>query len=193
MPSPTLPIPALTESDKARFWAKVDRNGPTMPHMDSPCWEWTAFRLKEGYGRFGLSDGKIHLAHRIAFVLAAEVFPEGKANCLHRCDNPPCCNPDHLFAGDGKDNTTDMMSKGRGISRCGDASGSRLHPEKRPRGESHKSAKLTNAQCAFIKSSPLSGRALGRELGVSGEQINRIRRGASRSPTVVVGPASVGC
>jgi hypothetical protein len=77
-----------------------------------PCWEWQKYRNPEGYGRINV-DGKILLAHRTAFELFDRPIPEGM-HVLHRCDNPVCCNPAHLFLGTVKDNMRDMFEKGRG-------------------------------------------------------------------------------
>ena len=79
------------------------------------CIEWQAYRQKGGYGvqRF---KGKTMLAHRVAWIKANGEIPEGLC-VLHRCDNPPCCNPAHLFLGTLTDNVMDCKSKGR-ISRA---------------------------------------------------------------------------
>lgn len=86
-----------------RFWSKVDKSGD--------CWEWTACRTRAGYGQFK-SDGRLHRAHRLAWALTNGPIPEGK-HVLHRCDNPGCVNPDHLFLGSHQDNMDDMSNKGR--------------------------------------------------------------------------------
>jgi len=98
-------IPDLTEKDKARFWAKVDKRG------ENECWEWTAGKSSEGYGNFWIS-GKYYLAHRIAWVLQKGAIPPGKLVC-HSCDNPPCKNANHFFLGTNKDNMRDAVKKGR--------------------------------------------------------------------------------
>ena len=86
----------------ARFWAKVGIGRP------EDCWPWLGYCEETGYGRAGKSDR----AHRIAFMLGCGPIPEGGYIC-HRCDNPPCCNPAHLFLGDAKANAQDMAAKGR--------------------------------------------------------------------------------
>lgn len=88
-----------------RFWPKV------LP-VESGCWEWQAFRCGNGYGRFsGYGCGKI-LASRFVYELCVGPIPFG-LKVLHRCDNPSCVNPAHLFLGTMKDNSEDMVRKGR--------------------------------------------------------------------------------
>lgn len=99
-----------------RFWAKVDKNGPTMPGMESPCWIWIAAKATKrgGYGVIsGPRAAGAQKAHRVAFVLQGGVLTQDKPDVLHRCDNPPCVRGDHLFAGNDADNVADMISKGR--------------------------------------------------------------------------------
>jgi hypothetical protein len=88
-----------------RFWEKVAVGEPDQ------CWEWTSAKIPVGYGQFFL-QGKPRYAHRVAFEMTkGEVPPE--MNVLHTCDNPGCCNPDHLWLGTQQDNVRDMMQKGR--------------------------------------------------------------------------------
>lgn len=75
------------------------------------CWYWTGERLKIGYGRT-YNDGSHEMAHRASYRLY-KGDPAGKLVC-HRCDNTLCVNPDHLFLGTHRDNTQDMLRKGRG-------------------------------------------------------------------------------
>lgn len=93
------------EKVEKRFWKKVDINGL------NECWEWTASRHPRGYGQFRFEQ-TTHRAHRIAFFFANGYHPKGKSVC-HRCDNPPCCNPNHLFEGTQKDNMVDCVKKKR--------------------------------------------------------------------------------
>lgn len=104
-----------------RFWDKVDKNGPTMPHMDTPCWVWIGSRSKQGYGNFGVNGGSTK-AHRFSYQLHYGEIPEGNDIC-HRCDNEPCIRPDHLFAGTARDNILDMEAKGRAYHPRGSNSG----------------------------------------------------------------------
>lgn len=99
-------MPTLTPEQEARFWAKVDKRGP------DDCWPWTAYcTIRGGYGRIKIAR-KQYIASRIAWELAHGKIPEG-LHVLHQCDNPPCCNPGHLFLGTPSDNTQDMHNKKR--------------------------------------------------------------------------------
>jgi DNA-binding transcriptional regulator YiaG len=131
-----------------RFWEKVSTisNGP------NGCWEWKGGRDKDGYGVFAVKIAHAtfrHMkAHRIAWELAGKGDP-GEGEVCHTCDNPPCCNPKHLFLGTRLDNARDMATKGRGLS--GDKNASRLKPECLKRGEQHPNAKLTEPQVSEIR------------------------------------------
>lgn len=87
-----------------RFWSKVDQSGD--------CWEWTAAANRQGYGKFKARSYVLVPAHRHSWELANGPIPAGMYVC-HRCDNPRCVRPDHLFLGTHQDNVTDMMAKGR--------------------------------------------------------------------------------
>lgn len=143
----TLP-PALS----ARFWSRVERGAP------EECWPWLGAKQK-GYGRFGWSRFYMR-AHRAAFSLAHPgILSSGDVVC-HRCDNPSCCNPDHLWVGTPADNIADKIEKGR-----------------QPRGETHGSAKVTIHQAKRILLDTRSHREVAGELGVSISTVYRIRTG----------------
>lgn len=72
------------------FWARVAKNGKLL----SDCWEWTGYRIAQGYGQVSWGD-KILLAHRVAYELTFGAIPEGK-EIHHTCENRACCNPYHL-------------------------------------------------------------------------------------------------
>ena len=81
--------------------------------MSGDCWEFQGCRTDFGHGQISADRKNIRLrAHRVAWEIWKGPIPEGLC-VLHKCDNPPCCNPEHLFLGTKKDNTRDMISKGR--------------------------------------------------------------------------------
>jgi hypothetical protein len=91
----------------SRFWEKVS--------ITPNCWEWSAGRNHKGYGVFQIGTAKksnVKLAHRISFALTYGDIPPSILVC-HKCDNPACVRPDHLFAGNALVNTQDMIRKGR--------------------------------------------------------------------------------
>jgi hypothetical protein len=93
------------------FWARVDIQAD-----DRQCWTWRNSKYRNGYGSLRIKnpDGTISakLAHRVAWEITYGPIPEGMKIC-HKCDNPPCCNPAHLFLGTTQDNNRDMALKGR--------------------------------------------------------------------------------
>ena len=91
-----------------RFWSRVSKT--------ETCWIWTGSKSKSGYGLLNRESGS-NMAHRISYELANGPIPEKSLVC-HKCDNPPCVNPTHLFTGTHKDNSQDMMSKHR-VGRIG--------------------------------------------------------------------------
>ena len=90
----------------SRFWARVDQSGGRYA-----CWAWTGQRTEKGYGILSFL-GKNKRAHRVAYELEFGEIPAGLFVC-HICDNPACCNPWHLAAATAKQNTADMIHKGR--------------------------------------------------------------------------------
>jgi hypothetical protein len=94
------------------FWEHVNKT--------DGCWLWTAGKTGVGYGTF-IIDGKSVGAHRHSYALHYGPIPPGMLVC-HRCDNPLCVRPDHLFLGSHLDNMRDMAAKGRKVTRRGDES-----------------------------------------------------------------------
>ena len=91
-----------------RFWSKVHTT-------DQPgeCWEWRGSRLPRGYGMFGLNR-RVWRAHRVAWLLTHGPIGVGVHIC-HHCDNPACCNPSHLYAGNASTNNRDAWQRGRRV------------------------------------------------------------------------------
>lgn len=136
-----------TQTIEERFWSKVDVRGP------HECWPWLGGTDKYGYGRInsGGKNGTPLVASHVALELdRGYPLAPGELAC-HTCDNPPCCNPVHLFAGTHKDNADDMIRKGRGIT--GDR-----HPHRTrgtaARGEQNGRVKLTTEQVLSIRANP---------------------------------------
>jgi hypothetical protein len=127
------PVPPLTENTIALYWAKLDRRGP------DECWLWTGFQNPKGYGMFRVNK-LIFLAHRIAYFLGYGVDPGPLLLVCHKCDQPLCQNPAHLFLGTNDENMQDAKSKGRILF-----------------GESQPNAKLKEAEIIEIRRLYASG------------------------------------
>ena len=116
------------------------------------CWEWSGKRDKDGYGCIKRQN-KDHRAHRVAYTTWVGPIPTG-LQLRHRCDNPPCINPDHLEPGTAKQNVADMNQRGRGNPR---------------HGETHPYAVLTDELVRNIRERVTNGGSIAdiaRELGV---------------------------
>ncbi len=150
----------MRSSDEDRFKAKVAVS-PT------GCWEWMGSLRPSGYGQFRFK-GTTELAHRVAWILFKGDIPQNSSyyktmNVLHRCDNPRCVNPDHLFLGDQFDNAVDAISKGRwGKRGC--------------LGESHGRARITEAIVKAIRASDESAAVLAARYKISKGTIQHIRK-----------------
>ena len=150
-----------------RFWAKVNKDGPTQPHMDTPCWEWTGAVHNQGYGRIYITDkGATSPAHRVGWLIQTGAEP---TYLRHRCDNPACVRADHLV--DGMDyeqaHAVNMQeAHTRGLityAKGSDAGG----------------AKLTEDAVKEIRSRAARGdshRTLGKDFGISHEAVGYIVR-----------------
>lgn len=150
-----MPRKYTPEERVSSFWSKVDQSGGP-----DACWPWIGGKYPSGYGAVVWHGLGVRSAHRVAFFLAHGHWPEPYA--LHRCDNPPCCNPAHLFAGTAADNARDKVAKGRDNS---------------PRGEHQNSAKLTEPYVREIRHLTTLGvgqRELGRRYGVDHKTIYSI-------------------
>lgn len=130
------------------------------------CIEWGGCMNKDNYGVL-TREGKICYTHRLAWELKRGPIPPGM-HVLHRCDNPPCCNPDHLFLGTHLDNMRDRDAKGR--CKIG----------RRARGEAHCHSKLTESGVVEIRKRIAKGdsnKEIAADFGVSGPLIRCIKLG----------------
>ena len=128
------------------------------------CLEFTGALDRKGYGRQSFR-GKAWLSHRVSYEVATGPIPDGMFVC-HKCDNPACVNPDHLFAGSHRDNTDDMLRKGR---------------SQRRRGESHSRVKLTGEQVVAIKLDPRTHREIAGDYGISLGYVHSLKVGRAWS------------
>lgn len=140
-----------------RFWAKVRTGRP------GSCWAWTASTNIHGYGHMGGVSGKGTLAaHRVSWEIHHGPIPDGLW-VLHACDNPSCVNPGHLFLGSPRENTLDMIEKGRNV-----------------RGQDHHRARLTEGNITAIRNAHKTGtpqKELAAKYGVSKQHVSRVVRG----------------
>lgn len=130
---------------------------------ESGCWNWTMALTHKGYGRAFL-NGEQWRAHRLSYSLFIGPIPDGLQVC-HRCDNPRCSNPEHLFVSDQLGNMRDMITKGRKVFK---------------QGEVHHSAKLTDAQVLAIRSDSRANRLIAADYGIHKSYVNVIRRNKDR-------------
>lgn len=152
-------IRQMSPEQRLRLRGWRETTGP----LETPCWEWNGSRSR-GYGRIWV-DGVEWKTHRLAYEVWVERIPDGMV-VRHRCDNPPCVNPEHLEVGTHRDNSDDMFSRGR---------------QRFARNEGHYKTGLTWGQVRDIRSRDLSirgqQRRLAEEYGVSYPTINNILKG----------------
>jgi hypothetical protein len=145
---------------EVRFWRFVDKKS------DSECWYWIGQIQPNGYGRISLGAKELGSegAHRVSWKMhnKAEI-PQGW-HVMHKCDNPSCVNPNHLTIGTAKQNTQDMIAKGRKRTVS-------------PKGEGNGKSLLNEEQVRTIRTSKLSHAAMARELGVSPNCVRGVRTG----------------
>lgn len=141
-----------------RMAAKTRRAGA------DECWPWIGGVDHFGYGRI-YDHGTSYQVHRVVYELEHGPIPDGLL-VLHRCDNPPCVNPAHLFLGTNQDNVNDMLQKGR-----------------ERRGETHHNAKISTQQVLELRQQFAAGRSaasLARAFGVDPSNVRLIVLGKTR-------------
>lgn len=156
----------LPQSVISRLEQRVDRSGGP-----EACWPWIGARTKAGYGVMGVGHSSLIYTHRAAFELANGPLQPGLEVC-HRCDNPACCNPAHLFAANHRRNMLDSKQKGRDS------------PPPQMFGEDNCNAKITDSQaCAILelRKSGLRYREIAEQTGISAAFIGRLCRRQTRA------------
>ena len=138
-------------------------------NSETSCWEWQSKGAKGGYGRIYIGR-KGYSVHRLAAALFLGFDIDSDELVCHRCDNPPCFNPDHLFIGTQSDNCLDRSQKGRGR-------------ENRQRGVANPNVKLSERAVGEIREALERGEtqtSLSKRYGVVQPHISRIARYAQR-------------
>lgn len=126
------------------------------------CWLWTAGKSSAGYGRMSVNSNAIYV-HRLSYEMHVGEIPDG-LHVLHRCDNPACCNPAHLFLGTHAENMRDRDAKGRGRT-CNGKTG----------GEAHPLARLSSVDVVNIRSDVRPHRVIAQEYGISRRYVGEIK------------------
>ncbi len=129
-----------------------------MPEPMSGCFLWIGGTDADGYGCFWY-EGKTVKAHKMSWIMNFGSIPDNQC-VLHKCDNPPCINPNHLFLGSNKDNTQDSIKKNRRAIFYGDE---------------NPVSKLTSTDVALIRTSKTKQQILAKELGVTRSLISMVR------------------
>ena len=146
----------LSPTERSRFLSNIDRSGGP-----DACWPWSGSTLASGHGRLTAGPCKDALAHRLLWELERGPIPHGMV-VRHTCDNPPCCNPDHLEVGTHAENRADCVKRNR-----------------HARGDAHGRRKLTQAQALQIRTAS-AGRThaqIAADFGVSRSVVTKIRNG----------------
>ena len=148
-----------------RFWKFCSKFGKNLRIDLGECWSWNGSKNKAGYGQISVNCKPL-LAHRVSWEMHFGAIPRG-LQVLHKCDNPECCRPDHLFLGTHAENMRDMFSKGRRKTVA--LSGSR-----------HGMTKLKEHDVRRIRSELLRGKSqasLAREYSVTLSAVHAISKG----------------
>lgn len=137
----------------------------SIPEPMSGCWLWERACQSRGYGQITV-NGKVMLAHRASFEAFYDVDLDRGLKVCHRCDNPICVNPEHLFVGTQSDNMKDCANKGR------------IRTPHRA-GAAHPMARISEEAVASIRNDPRSYRVIAAAFGVSKSTVHQIKTGKS--------------
>lgn len=135
-----------------RFWSKVSV-------QPDGCWNWTAAKHNYGYGHFSIG-GEIKKAHKLSYQHFKGEIADGLCVC-HKCDNPSCVNPSHLWLGTHAENMDDRDAKGRNVNHV---------------GETHGNSKLTEQDVRAIRADTRTYREIGADYGIVKSQVGFIKR-----------------
>jgi hypothetical protein len=144
-------------------------------NLISGCWEWKALRNEDGYGHFpsGIRNGKNTKSHQASWLIYNGEIPKGMCVC-HKCDNPSCVNPDHLFLGTYKDNNDDKMMKGRHRTRVFYGA---EHPQRGENSPHHKLSEDNVKEIRKLRTEGYTLRALAKKFGITHGVVNNILQG----------------
>lgn len=161
MPTGVYARPSIAERFESKYFCEPNTG----------CFIWTASVTQKGYGKLGVEGGAFRLAHRVAWELFVGPIPDGLW-VLHKCDNPPCVNIDHLYLGTNSDNMRDCVARGR-FTQGWKLMKGKPHPI---HGERHRRARLNDEAVYSIRASRLDSLTLARQFNVTRPTIHAVRQ-----------------
>lgn len=147
--------PCLRGTVEERFWNHVKKG------KKNECWEWEGFTDKDGYGKMR-TEGTNEGVHRVSFRIHGGNIPKGM-KVLHKCNNPPCCNPNHLYCGNQTQNMQDRIKAGNFKY-----------------GQDHHNSVISDETVKMIKEDTGTYKFLAEKYGCSASQVGNIKRGSQR-------------
>jgi len=149
--------PCYHEPVEQKFWHYVKTGA------EKECWEWLGYKDKDGYGKMRTGNTN-QAAHRISWQIHNGEIPTGQM-VLHKCNNPSCINPSHLYLGDHLQNMQDRLNSGH-----------------YPKNEDHPNVKFPDDIVEQIRKSNKTYKELSQQFNISASQISNIKRGVQRIP-----------